>query len=165
MVIDYRNISGGYYSACKHQCNTSFDNRSSITYTLVKFTTPLPPNHRPCNEFTAATAVVIVGHFTYTCPCGDALSTNTCTQPPCLLHSSITSSLISTSQFRADSLKRKKNNSLFSSTCLFFYQFLLRVLAPIYSRVRIEHIRQHKALCGDRWCGCLLNNGRRLGGI
>lgn len=72
-----------------------------------------PPNQRPCNELTAATAVVIVGHLTYTLPCGDALSTKTWTQPPWRLHSSITSSLISCSQLGVDSLKNRHHiNSL-----------------------------------------------------
>ena len=39
--------------------NVLIEHTNSTEYVAV-----LPPNHRPCNEFTAATAVLIVGHFT-----------------------------------------------------------------------------------------------------
>ena len=68
----------------------------------------IPPKYRPWSELTDATAAAIVGHFTYTLPCVEALSTNMCRTPPCLLHSSITSSRISWSQLVLDSLKIKQ---------------------------------------------------------
>ena len=67
----------------------------------------VPANHLPCSACTEATAAAILGHLTYTFPCGEALSTYMCSTPPCLLHSSITSSRTSTSQFMVVSLQAK----------------------------------------------------------
>ena len=67
----------------------------------------VPANHLPCSACTEATAAAILGHLTYTLPCVEALSTYMCSTPPCLLHSSITSSRTSTSQFMVVSLQTK----------------------------------------------------------